>query len=65
MTGLPADEPGFESHQGKTFFCSPKHPDSLWGPPSLLVNKYGCRFPGGEGLEAKRPGREVHRSPPS
>lgn len=65
MTGLPADEPGFESLQGKTFFCSPKRPDRFWGPPSLLVNKYRCLFPGGKGGEAKRSGREVHRSPPS
>jgi len=31
-------EPEFQ--QSKRFFSSPKHPDKLWGPQSLLVNGY-------------------------
>jgi hypothetical protein len=29
-----------ESQQSKRFFSSPKHPDQLWSPQSLLVNWY-------------------------
>jgi hypothetical protein len=60
MTELPADEPGFESRRGKTFFCSPKRPDRLWGPLTLPVNKYRYLPPPRGG--AKRPGHEVHHS---
>ena len=27
---------------GERFFCFPKCPDWLWGPPSLLFNGYQC-----------------------
>ena len=42
------------------FFSSPKYPDLLWGPPSLLINGYRGYFPG-----IKRPGRDYRHSPPS
>jgi len=31
--------------RGKRFFSSPKCPDWLWGPPSLLFNGHGGLFP--------------------
>jgi hypothetical protein len=31
---------GSSLSQGKRIFCSQKHPDQLWGPPSLLLNGY-------------------------
>ena len=31
---------GSNPYRGKGFFSSPKHPDWLWGPPSLLFNGY-------------------------
>jgi hypothetical protein len=34
------DDPGFESGRGKGRFFTPKRPDHLWVPPSLLIN--GC-----------------------
>ena len=39
--------------------CSPKRPDRLQGPHSLLVNGYGGSYPG-----AKRPGLEVYHANP-
>jgi hypothetical protein len=46
--------------KSKRIFSSPKHSDLLWGPPSLLFN--GC----GAFIQVeKRPGRQVHHSPPS
>jgi hypothetical protein len=41
---------------GKIFFCSPKYPDRLWGPPS----GYRRSFPG---VKRARPGG--NHSPPS
>ena len=43
-----------------TRFYSPKRPDRLWGPPSLLLNGYRVSFP-----RVKWPLREVNHSPPS
>ena len=48
--------PGIESQWGEIF----RHPDGLWGPPSLLYNGYRV-FPGGK----VRPGRASDHSPPS
>jgi hypothetical protein len=31
---------GSNPGRGKRFYSSPKHPDRLWGPPCLLVNRY-------------------------
>jgi hypothetical protein len=50
---------GSNPHSGKKFFSSPKRPDWLWGPPSLLFNGYRGSLSG-----VKRPGREVNDSPP-
>jgi hypothetical protein len=38
--GRPRSVPG----RGKIFFSSPKRPDSLWAPPSLLTNGYWGLF---------------------
>jgi hypothetical protein len=51
---------GSNPGRGKIFFSSPKRPDGLWGPPSLLFNGYRGFFPG-----VKRPGRQINHSPPS
>jgi hypothetical protein len=43
VVGIPTtilDDLGFQSRQGKIFFCYPKCPDRLWGPPSPLFNGY-------------------------
>jgi hypothetical protein len=36
------------SHQGNILLASPKRPDRLWGPPSLLLNRYRGAFLGVE-----------------
>jgi hypothetical protein len=41
-------------------FSSPRRPDQLWSPPSLLSNGTGGYFPGG-----KAAGREADHSPPN
>ena len=33
--GRPRNQ-GLVPGRGTIFFCSPKHPDQLWGPPRLL-----------------------------
>jgi len=37
--------------KGKRFFSSSKHPDQLWGPPSLLFSGYQGSFSGGKVVE--------------
>jgi hypothetical protein len=46
---------------GSSIFSSPRGPDRLRGPRSLLSNGYGGLFPRG----VKRPGREAEYSPPA
>ena len=51
---------GLNSGRDENFFSSPKRPDRLCGPPTLLFNTY-LIF-----LWIKRPGRELcHRLPTS
>jgi hypothetical protein len=37
---------------GSRIFSSPRRPDRLWGPPSLLSNGYGGPFPRGKAAGA-------------
>jgi hypothetical protein len=46
---------------GSRMFCSPRRPDQLWGPPSLLSN--GDRRALSPGV--KRQGPEAEHSPPA
>jgi hypothetical protein len=43
-----------ELPRGKTFFTSPKCPNKLWGPPSLLFNLYRGILPRGLAAGALR-----------
>lgn len=52
---INGDDPG----KGKEFFCSPKLPDGLWGPTSLLFNGNPRSFSGG-----KATGSDVDHSQP-
>jgi len=46
---------------GRKKVCSsPKHPHQLWGPPSILFNRYLGSFP-----DTQQLGCEVNNSPPS
>jgi hypothetical protein len=55
------EDPGFDSQQGKRFFCSPNFPGRVWDPPVFLSNGQHCSFPG-----VKQPECEVDYSfPPS
>jgi hypothetical protein len=47
---LLAGRPGFDPLQRqRSNFCSPPHPDSLWGPPNHLVSGYWRLFALGGG----------------
>jgi hypothetical protein len=46
------------SGKGECFLSSPKFPDRLWGPRSLVVSMYCPVSP-----RIKRPGREPNKSP--
>jgi hypothetical protein len=62
VTRLRVGWPGFDFRQWLEFFFSlPPQPDRLWGPPSLLSNRYRGFFP----LGVNRPGVESDHSPPS
>jgi hypothetical protein len=45
MMGWMAEEFGLDSWQGQRFFSSPRPPDQLRGPPSLLFSGYWGLFP--------------------
>ena len=45
---------------GTWFFPSPKHPDRLWTPPTILFSGY-C----GSSMGLEQPGHEINRLPPS
>jgi hypothetical protein len=49
---------GSNCGRSKRFYPSPKRPDRLWSPSSLIFNGYRGSYPG-----VKRPGREVKSSP--
>jgi hypothetical protein len=51
---------GSNPGRDKIFFSSPKRPDRLWGPPSLLLNWCRSYF-----SEVKQPERKVNHSTPS
>jgi hypothetical protein len=54
-TGYGLDEQGVRVRVrvGARFFFSPRRPDRLWGPPSLLSNGCGGSFSGGEAAGVK------------
>jgi hypothetical protein len=52
---------GVQVPEESSVFSSPRHPDWLWDPPSLLFNGYQVFFSPG----VKRPGREADHSPPT
>ena len=56
------NDAGFEFRRpgGGRFFSSPKRPDRLWGPPSLIFSGYR-----GISSGVKRPECDVDHSPPS
>jgi hypothetical protein len=51
---------GSNPGRGKIFFSSPKRPDRLWCPPSILLNGYRGSFPG-----VRRSEGDADRWPPS
>jgi hypothetical protein len=62
VTRLGAGRPDFDNRQGRGFFCSPPLADQLWGPPSILPDKW---IPEALSPKVKRPGLEAVHSPPS
>jgi hypothetical protein len=54
VTGYGLDNRGFGVRVpvGSTIFSSPRRPERLWGPPSLLSNSYRVLFPRGKAAGA-------------
>jgi hypothetical protein len=62
--GLDDRGVGVQVLVGSRIFSSPRHPDQLWGPPSLVSNGYqGLFLCGGGG--GKQQGRGADHSPPA
>jgi hypothetical protein len=61
--GLDDRGVGVQVPVGSNIFSSPRRPDHLWVPPSLLSKSNGYR--GGFCPGVKRPGREADHSPPT
>jgi hypothetical protein len=59
--GLCGGRIGVRLPVGPRIFSSPRAPNQLWGPPSLLSNCYRLFFLSGVNL----PGSEADHSPPS
>jgi hypothetical protein len=53
-TGYGLDDGGVGARVpvASRIFFSPRHPDRLWGPPSLLSNGYGALSPRGKAAGA-------------
>ena len=61
VVAVVSGRPGARIPTGaRDFLFSKSRPDFLWGPLSLVFNRYRTYFTG-----VKRPGREVHHLPPS
>jgi hypothetical protein len=59
--GLHGRGVGIRAPVASSIFSSPRHPDRLWGPPSLLPMGTGGYFPGGKEAGAWNPVQLVPR----